>query len=234
MSSPNVSVHEMAQRKQVRRRDAALPSSTTTTTDVLTALEQTGQQLLPGLGNNAKNYDTVAIGFLADASPWWPHPKAVPRIIVAFKGIANPPSAQVIWGAAANHFPSTQIYEVITLVDHVSDAALDEGAHLHGEMAIVQFVVNQLGVPKNQLGAAGLQIACIGKGVCPDCSGWMFRHGIPHSKTRDTVASTGWTHPLSGAFYKYKGPALQYFKPAAGIQDTSTAKATPYRGNTAL
>jgi hypothetical protein len=58
----------------------------------------------------------------------------------------------------------------------------------------------------------------------------MFRHGILHSKTRDTVASTGWTHPLSGAFYKYKGPDLQYFKPVAGVQDTSTAKTTPYRG----
>jgi hypothetical protein len=106
--------------------------------------------------------------------------------------------------------------------------------HLHAEMAIVQSLCYDLLIPKGQIPGSGAQIACILKGVCPDCSGWMSRHNIPHTWRREHVASSGWTHPLSGAFFKYSGNNLQYnklfwngFQPAGKI-DTMSSKKTPY------
>jgi hypothetical protein len=74
--------------------------------------------------------------------------------------------------------------------------------NLHAEMAVVQHVVLNVGISKNQL-ANDLFVACSGKPVCADCCGWMVAHHINHGLVCSEKGSAqGWMHPLSGATYR--------------------------------
>lgn len=216
--------HEVAQLKQIRRRNAAQKVGQSLAGSQLDALHEIGEKLFGAAlqkTDSDKDYETVAIGYLMNID-------SLPCLIIACKGIPAPDATTVL-GVAQPYYELLQEQRIWILQDQTS---VSGEANLHAEMAIVQFVRNQLGVSKGLLPYCGLQIACIKKGVCPDCSGWMTRHNIPHTWRRENVAKLGWVHPLTGTFFKYKGKELQYvkylwngFQPPT-ILDTAKSKVT--------
>lgn len=215
--------HQAAQLKQERRRAAAQATGQSLAGDRLNDLNTIGERLFGNvLGQSDREYETAAVGhFVGQLSH---------VLIVACKGI-DVPSLNAVQNAATPFFGQIPDFGIHLLQDVVSYQS-DE-PNLHAEMAIVQRVW-QLGVPRSQIHLCGLQIACICKGVCPDCSGWMTRHNIPHTWVRKNVASNGWVHPLTGARFKGKGNDLSYLKvywngfQPAGHMDTAGSKKTPY------
>jgi hypothetical protein len=216
--------HEAAQIKQARRRNAAQAPGKGFAGDQLEALNKIGEVLFGSvLGKSDRDYETAAVGHLVG--------RLSRILIVACKGVTAP-SLQAVQNAARPFYGDIPDFGVHILQDAVS--LQSEEPNLHAEMAIVQRVVG-LGVTKNELPRCGLQIACIQKGVCPDCSGWLTRHNIPHTWTRKTVATNGWVHPLSGAKYKGKGNELSYLKVrwvgfplTEDVMDTARSKQTVY------
>jgi hypothetical protein len=228
MASPQISYHEAAQKKQLRRRNAAQDVGQSLFGDKLNSLHELGMSLfgkeLKSKGDDDPDYNTVAIGHLESPE------KQI--LIVAVKGLKDIPDTSHIQNLAAEYFHGFPAMTIEVLVDQTPYKG---EANLHAEMAIVQ-EVNAIGVPKSSMSAFHLQIACISKGVCPDCSGWLTRHDIPHTYRRATVASSGWSHPITGAFFKYKGNELQYVKQVQKDVwlDTSKSKKTLYpKGNIA-
>ena len=73
---------------------------------------------------------------------------------------------------------------------------------LHAEMMIVQYAVQKLGFDRKLLADLGLMIAST-KGCCPDCSGWMNEHRIPHTPCSGKPTNQ-WMHPLTGSTYEVK------------------------------
>jgi hypothetical protein len=212
MATPLLTVHQAAQLKQQVRRENA--GNTKWAGKYLGALTRIGERLLNGFDLGESDYKTLAIGLVGRAE----------AIIVCSKGfepVDCPDAALVI---AQSELPAVK--QVVCLVDP-TPADDTAQAHLHAEMAIIQYVVKQLGCNKDKLSEWGVEIACIRKGVCPDCSGWLNRHVVPHTVGRPTVATTGWSSPLSGAFYKRKGPELVYNK---GLLNTDDSKKQTYTG----
>lgn len=204
MATP-LTVHRAAQIKQEVRRGNA--GNTKWAGKYLLQLSRIGERLLNGYELKDSDYNTLAIGLVPRAE----------AVIVCSKGF-DP----VGGNEAALLIVQSEISAVRNLVSLVDPTPYDETAqsHLHAEMAIIQYVVKNLGCAKDKLNEWGVEIACIRKGVCPDCSGWLNQHAVPHSDIRKTVATTGWSSPLSGAFYKYKGSELQYNKGALNTADT--------------
>jgi len=100
----------------------------------------------------------------------------------------------------------------------------------HSEMSIVEHVLNKDGdrskdnvrTLKNRL-----QVLCLGKGVCPDCAGYLNKHEIPqfslqagkmgmvemHLEPGLPSSQGQWMHPRTGAMFntrtnKPEGPVL--------------------------
>ena len=117
-------------------------------------------------------------------------PTADPCIVAAFKGPPQPKKEAILLRAREVGIEEIVLSSQIEILGNTSG--------LHSEMAIVQAVYGS----KNQLRnpEMGLEIACIGKGVCPDCSGYMAKYGIPHTATRSNAASD-WVHPFTGAHF---------------------------------
>jgi hypothetical protein len=226
MADQALSYHQAAQLKQERRRGAAQAPNQELWGDKLKALHSLGMKLfgkeLKDKGDDDKDYNTAAIGHMADDDRQF--------LIVAVKGLQGVPDVSHIQNLASQDFGGHREMVIEVLVD----ATPFKGeANLHAEMAIVQ-EASVIGVPASSMRAFHLQIACIAKGVCPDCSGWLTRHDIPHTYRRATVAAAGWSHPITGAFFKYKGNELQYVKQVQKDVwlDTAASKTTPYpKGN---
>jgi hypothetical protein len=248
MATSQVSYFEKAIEKQDRRRKAAQQPGTGLEGNQLASLCKIGEVLFgQQIAENQANdddYATVAIGYL-------PNRDWLPCIIVACKSIKAPLRASIL-NEAKKYYELLGDERLIVLQDQTSISGMVDmnklgkeqpeelkygQDHLHSEMAIVQTVYYLLGVPKGMIPHCGLQIACIMKGVCPDCSGWLSRHNIPHTYARKTVATNGWTNPLTGSFFKGKvgnGATFTYnkyfwngFQPL-GFLDTEMSKKTPY------
>jgi len=226
MADQALTYHQAAQQKQERRRGAAQEVGQALWGDKLKALHELGMKLfgkeLKSKGDDDKDYNTAAIGHMASREKQY--------LIIAMKGLQGVPDVAHIQNLASEDFGGPREMTIKVLVDQTP---LKGEANLHAEMAIVQ-EASVIGVPASSMSAFHLQIACIAKGVCPDCSGWLTRHDIPHTYRRATVASAGWSHPITGAFFKYKGNELQYVKQVQKDVwlDTATSKKTPYlKGN---
>ena len=213
MATNSLTIHQAAQIKQEARRGKA---GTKWAGKYLRQLNNIGERLLTGHTLTDKDYNTFAVGLVPRAE----------ALIVCSKGF-NPIGDNVEASLLIAQTEIPAIKYLITLVDPEPD---DEQAqsHLHAEMAIIQYIVKQLGCSKDKLHDWGVEIVCLRKGVCPDCSGWLNQHVVPHSDVRPQVAKLGWSSPLSGAFYKYKGTDLQYNK---GQLNTSDTKKFAYTGN---
>jgi hypothetical protein len=211
MATPVLTVHQAAQIKQEVRRGNS--GNTKWTGKYLQQLKKVGERLLNGYELKDSDYNTLAIGLIPRAE----------AVIVCSKGFEPVSSNE-----AALLIVKSEIPGVNNLVTLVNPEPKDATAlsHLHAEMAIIQYVVKELGCAKDKLSEWGVEIACIRKGVCPDCSGWLNQHAVPHSDIRKTVATTGWSSPLNGAFYKYKGSELQYNKGKLNTVDTKDLKYT--------
>lgn len=134
------------------------------------------------------------------------------RLIVANKGVTNGETyAETVAKEMANRIGGYIAIEYTASVE----------AGLHAEMAIVQHVLKESGNPKGDAWFLKyvLQIFCVGKPVCPDCAGWMNKHGIPHlslNSNDDKIEiqyacgkpSQGgqWRHPRTGAFFQSENP----------------------------
>ncbi|HYK36263.1 hypothetical protein [Alloacidobacterium sp.] len=141
----------------------------------------------------ASSYDTVAvaaIGGMAD-------------LVVALKVPGGEHVTEKAKGLA-RQAGATSV-KVLTIGD-------DWEENLHSEMRIVRYLVEGRGTSKDNLKDAGIVIFC-DKGVCPDCWGWLNKHGIYGYPPRKTKA-TGWGHPLTRANYYRSGNDLLYVKEA--------------------
>ena len=207
MATNTLTYHEVAQKKQTRRRLAAQQVGASLAGDNLDALHKIGVNLfgvaIKEAQDNENDYNTVAIGHLYNKD-------SQSILLVACKGIKAKPLGTIV-AEAKEYFPTLTEGHTIILQNEVSVSG-GGSDHVHAEMAIVQALYYKLQIPKSQIPSCGVQIACILKGVCPDCSGWLTRHNIPHTWRRGHVASSGWTNPLTGAFFKYSGTNLQYNK----------------------
>lgn len=207
MATNTLTYHEVAQKKQTRRRDAAQQVGASLAGNNLDALHTIGVNLfgveIKQAQDDENDYNTIAIGHIYNKD-------SQSILLVACKGIKAKPVGTIV-AEAKQYFPTLTEGHTIILQDEVSvsGGGMD---HVHAEMAIVQALYYTLHIPKPQIPSCGAQIACILKGVCPDCSGWLTRHNIPHTWRREHVASSGWTNPLTGAFFKYSGTNLQYNK----------------------
>jgi hypothetical protein len=213
MATNFFSVHKAAQiKQQVRRKNTG---NTIWAGKYLQQLSNLGERLLGDFNLGEGDYETLAIGIV-------PRAEAVIVCSKGFELIKEPEAALLII--------QTELPAIKHLVCLVNPEPLDETAqaHLHSEMGIIQYVVRSLGCNKERLNDWGVEIACIRKGVCPDCSGWLNQHAVPHTVTRKNVASLGWSSPLSGAFYKLKGNDLIYNK---GQLNTADTKLEKYTGN---
>ena len=85
---------------------------------------------------------------------------------------------------------------------------------LHSEMAIVRTAT---GGSKDLLKSEFfcLEIACIGKGVCPDCSGYLVKHSIPHTAARANAAAQ-WVNPMTGGYYSGTGAMNLSYRKGGG------------------
>jgi hypothetical protein len=211
MATPALTVHQAAQIKQQVRRENF--GNTKWAGKYLLQLGKIGELLLNGHELKDSDYNTLAIGLVPRAE----------AVIVCSKGFEPVSSKDAALLIVKSELPG--VNNLVTLVNPEPKDATAH-SHLHAEMAIIQYVVKELGCAKDKLSEWGVEIACIRKGVCPDCSGWLNQHAVPHSDIRKTVATTGWSSPLSGAFYKYKGSELQYNKGALNTADTKDLKYT--------
>ena len=240
--------YSVAAKKQERRRNAAQKPGEGLAGHQLDNLTKVGEALFgQQIALNQANdddYSTVAIGYM-------PNRDYLPCIIVACKSIKAPDRGAILL-EAQKYYPLLADERLVVLQDQTSISGMQDMKkfgqeqpeelkygqdHLHSEMAIVQTVYYFLGVAKGLIPHCGLQIACIMKGVCPDCSGWLTRHNIPHTYARKSVATNGWTNPLTGSFFKGKpgnGSTFTYnkyfwngFQPL-GFLDTDMSKKTAY------
>ncbi len=202
-------VWEQAQSKQARRRERGRARAVAGTVDDGMFMED-----LTRLGTrfhvaDAKGNNTTAVGavHVGDGDP---------ALYISFKGPPLQTAENVFLAAQALGLP-------IALVDDVR--VLGNTSGLHCEMDIVR---EATGGDKALLSNSEfrLEIACIGKGVCPDCSVFLQKYGIPHTPTRAKV-STDWVNPFSGAHYTGTGNTLQCIK--AGRTFTATTKPVEYR-----
>jgi len=223
MADSAISYHQAAQAKQERRRAAAQPVNQALAGDKLASLHDLGMKLfgeeLNSKQDGDRDFSTVAIGHLEDRDKQY--------LLVVAKGMTQIPGISHVQSMAAGYFKGPKQLTIEILVDPVPILGQD---NLHAEMAIVQAVHSKLGISKGSLSNHGLQIACISKGVCPDCSGWLTRHNIPHTWRRKNVSTTGWSNPTTGASFKGKGDELRYVKQIKKDVwlDTASSKETPY------
>lgn len=131
------------------------------------------------------------------------------NIIAAVKGVSNWETyLDTIMLQLRAYLPEAPDPVVITNVE----------AGLHAEMAVARWCLQNTQYGKWDL-AYVLQVACIGKGVCPDCAGWLNKHRIPHLCIRKEgtnavvdyaigAPSAGgqWTHPGTGAVFLSNTP----------------------------
>jgi hypothetical protein len=89
---------------------------------------------------------------------------------------------------------------------------------LHAEMIIVRELMRQGTLRADDLdGSAAkikLRIACPDKLVCPDCAGYLRKHGIPHYPVYCGAASPNWVNPRTGACFRAteEGGVTFYYK----------------------
>lgn len=113
---------------------------------------------------------------------------------------------------------------------------------LHAEMAIIRHLLQKEGGnPKDNLAGYKdrLQIICLGKGVCPDCAGFMNKRQIPHFSiqpaggteiavhTEAGEASKYWIHPRTEAVFEAsikKGVSTLHAYNKDGTSVTSSAR----------
>jgi len=140
---------------------------------------------------DAKNNNTTAIGYCSGEH-------GTGALYVAVKGPPQPDPAIV--SAQADGLG----------IAHTGVVIIGNTSGLHAETSIIAAAT---GGDRSLLLSEFfyLEIACIGKGVCPDCSGFMTKHSIPHTAARSNVASD-WKHPFTGAHYHGTGNNFQYSK----------------------
>ena len=198
-------LRDKAQQKLMARREAAASPPTSAGMGITRpSINSLGQQLLVMDADElmpASSNDTFAIGLYEGN-----------KLIVAAKGVPD------------GDFIATRIAAKLSAmlgsrVDPEATESIASG--LHSEMAIVSHVLKKMSGSQKENAFSlryVLQIICIGKGVCPDCAGYMNKYGIPHfSLQRDKIQkksvvksfengkpSAGglWTHPRTGAIYQ--------------------------------
>lgn len=113
------------------------------------------------------------------------------------------------------HLPTTldayKSYELITVPNEFAATGL------HAEMMIVRYLMTQGTMRVSDVtGTAqtiSLRIGCPGKLVCPDCSGWLKKHGIPHYPPDAGKKSPNWVNPRTGACFRFaRGQCTFYQK----------------------
>ncbi len=86
---------------------------------------------------------------------------------------------------------------------------------LHAEMMIMRnLMLHGIIDPSNiqeSAKAIKLRIVCPGKLVCPDCSGWLRKHGIPHYPVDCGDTSPNWVNPRTGACYRVTQKGISYY-----------------------
>lgn len=140
---------------------------------------------------DGKNNNTTAVGYCSGK-----HGNGV--LYVAVKGPPKPDPAVVSAQADGMGIPHSDV----VIIGNTSG--------LHSETAIIAAAT---GGDRSLLldEFFYLEIACIGKGVCPDCSGFMAKYSIPHTQARSNPASD-WVHPFTGAHFHGTNDNLQYRK----------------------
>lgn len=81
--------------------------------------------------------------------------------------------------------------------------------NLHGEMAIIKWLIDNEHVANASSLGGDLTMVCVGKPICADCCGYMTKLGIVHGKVCGPGSSQGWAHPTTGAIFR--GETLQDF-----------------------
>jgi hypothetical protein len=154
---------------------------------------------------DTKNNNTTAIGY-----SYGEH--GTNTIYVAVKGPPQPDPKVVSAQASGLDIPHSDV----VIIGNTSG--------LHAETSIIRHAT---GGDKSALLSDFfyLEIACIGKGVCPDCSGFMTKYSIPHTTVRSNVASD-WVNPFSGAHFHGTDQNLQYRK--AGKSFSSISPGSQY------
>jgi hypothetical protein len=182
--------------KQDARRQRGWKS--TLQDEIVNGLDGLIDTLKPPKSQGERNSDTTAIGYL---------PASVAKLqgdftlFVVFKGSTKVASEDFLkyvpgeWGKGSVVFVPNDYQEVGT----------------HAEIQILMYL-QFLGHDIKGLGAKGLRIACGSKGCCPDCAGYLAKHKIYHTKSRDTVAAQ-WRNPRTESLYRGTGDSLLYSKP---------------------
>lgn len=194
-----------AQDKLTARRDAAAyPPADAGSGRTRPNINWLGESLLAMSADDlmpTNSNDTFAVGLYEGT-----------QLIVAAKGVSNSDFfAGNIAARLGGLLGRTVIPEPTTGID----------SGLHSEMAIVRHVLAKMGGVAKEAAfnlRYTLQIICLGKGVCPDCAGYLNKYGVPHfslqreSKFSKTVIkstecgkpSAGglWTHPRTTATFQ--------------------------------
>lgn len=92
---------------------------------------------------------------------------------------------------------------------------------LHAEMMVMRdLMLNGAVDPANVTASAArinLRIVCPEKQVCPDCGGYLRKHGIPHYPVACGEASPNWVHPRTGACFRVAAGQVAFYDKAGGV-----------------
>lgn len=199
------SVWAAAVAKQRARRERGTQAGKLGMTDgvFLEDLKALGTILCTGMpkkqGSRA-NYQTVVVGYWSYDGNGSDPPLLF--LVTKLSDVSQSAQAQVLLEASKKKLIFSP--EQLIVIDEVA-------TNLHAEMAIVQYICGKMGVAKQNLRTL-LEIYCVGKGVCLDCSGWLTKHGVVHAPLSGAPSPTGWKNPLTGALYKASEDKLEYTK----------------------
>jgi hypothetical protein len=158
------------------------------------------------VGTSANSESTMALGIYETASE--------KVIMVALQEGAE------INGDILNTLTTCPDYNAYKTVQ----ARVPSAPGLHAEMMIVRDLMlggllDPLDVNKSAAGIK-LRIVCPEKRVCPDCAGYLRKHGIPHYPVESGKASPNWVNPRTGACFRVAGKKVGFYY-----------KVDPIRGN---
>jgi hypothetical protein len=150
------------------------------------------------VGSSANSESTMALGIFETESE---------KVIM----IALQEGAEVnedILKGLRSTYPEYKAYDIV-------EASVSPAPGLHAEMMIVRELLlrgllNLLDV-NSSARLIGLRIVCPEKMVCPDCAGYLRKHGIPHYPVDCGKASPNWVNPRTGACFRAAGKKVGFY-----------------------